>query len=131
MPTLEHFAIYAAEPAALKDFYVSAFGLRVVLDNAGGSPPGYFLADAGGMAIEIIGRPAGEPPARQRYICHVAFHVDDFAAARADLERRGANFEPDTAVDTPEVQTAFFDDPEGNRLQIVRRARPLAPRGRS
>ena len=45
MPTIEHFAIYAADAPALKDFYVEALGLRVILDNGGGDPPGYFLAD--------------------------------------------------------------------------------------
>lgn len=125
MPTLEHFALYAADVKALKGFYEEALGLRVVVDNGAGTPPGYFLADDRGMALEVIGRPEGESAARQRYVCHVAFHVDDFAEAKAALERRGARFETDTVVDTPEMQTAFFDDPEGNRLQIVWRARPL------
>ena len=128
MPTLEHFALYAADAHSLKDFFIEALGLRLVMDNGAGTPPGYFLADAAGMALEIIGRPAGEPAARQRYVCHVAFHVDDFDGARADLERRGAKFEADTVVDTPAMRTAFFDDPEGNRLQVVWRARPLADR---
>ena len=80
------------------------------------------------MALEIIGRPEGESAARQRYVCHVAFHVDDFAESRGALERRGVRFEADTAVDTPSMRTAFFADPEGNRLQIVWRARPFADR---
>ncbi len=131
MPTLEHFAIYAADPASLKDFYVAAFGLRVAVDHSASSPPGYFLADENGTAIEIIGRPPGESATRQRYVCHVAFHVDDCAVARADLEHLGAQFEADTTVDKPAMQTAFCNDPEGNRLQIVHRTRPLAERVRS
>ena len=125
MATLEHFAIYAADAHALKDFYVDAFGLRVVRDNAAASPPGYFLADDRGMAIEVIGRPEGEPGAAQRYVCHVAFLVDDFASARAALERRGVEFEAGTEVRGAMMKTAFFDDPEGNRLQIVWRDPPL------
>jgi len=125
MPTIEHFAIYAADAPALKDFYVEALGLRVIQDNSGGAPPGYFLADDRGGALEIIGRPPGEAGVNQRWVCHLAFWVDDYAESRRALERRGVVFETGTVVDGPEIQTAFFNDPEGNRLQIIRRARPL------
>ena len=77
------------------------------------------------MALEIIGRPEGVEAADTRYVCHVAFTVDDVAAARRRLEGLGLTFEDDTAVDTPAMKTAFFRDPEGNRLQVVWRARPL------
>jgi glyoxylase I family protein len=99
-------------------------GLRVIVAS-GGDPPGYFLADDAGMALEIIGRPRGEHGANQRWVCHVAFWVDDFAAARAALERRGIGFERDTIVDNAALRTAFFNDPEGNRCQIVWRSPPL------
>ena len=124
MPTIEHFAIYAADAPTLKDFYADAFGLKVVVES-GGDPPGYFLADGRGTAIEIIGRPAGQSGANQRWVCHLAFWVDDFQAVRALLEQRGLAFETDTAVDTPALRTAFFNDPEGNRLQIVWRQNRL------
>jgi glyoxylase I family protein len=124
MAKIEHFAIYAADAPALKDFYVEALGLRVIVES-GGSPPGYFLADEAGMALEIIGRPEGEPAVNQRWVCHLAFSVDDVAATRAALERRGLVFETDTAVAAASMRTAFFNDPEGNRCQIVWRNPPL------
>ena len=124
MAKLEHFAIYAADAPALKDFYVDALGLRVIVES-GGDPPGYFLADEDGMAVEIIGRPAGEPAVHQRWVCHLAFWVDDYAAARAALTRRGIVFETETTVETDTVRTAFFNDPAGNRCQIVWRNPPL------
>ena len=71
MAKMEHFAIYAADTPALKDFYVAALGLRVIVES-GGNPPGYFLADDAGMALEIIGRPEGEPAVNQRWVCHIA-----------------------------------------------------------
>jgi len=127
MATIEHLAIYAADATALKDFYASAFGLRVVVDNGGGDPPGYFLADDRGAALEVIGRPPGKSGVDQRWVCHLAFWVDDFAAAVAALEARGVRFEADTRVDNPSLRTAFFDDPEGNRCQVVWRRTPLGP----
>ena len=127
MPQIEHVALYAdGDPAALKDFYVEAFGFRVLVDNHGGSPPGYFLSgDGGGMALEIIGRPSGTGNSDQRYVCHVAILVDDVESTRADLEARGLSFESDTVVANESMTTCFFRDPAGNRIQIVHRSRPL------
>ena len=125
MAKMEHFALFAADPAALKDFYVEALGLKVVVDNGKASTPGYFLADDGGGALEIIGRPAAELGADTRYVCHVAFLVDDLDQARAALQARGLAFEAGTEVDTPKMKSVFFRDPEGNRTQIVWRSGPL------
>jgi glyoxylase I family protein len=124
MSRIEHFAIYAADTPALKDFYVEAFGMRVIVEG-GGSPPAYFLADDAGMALEIIGLPEGESAVNQRWVCHLAFRVEDFAATDAALARRGIVFEPETAVDNETLKTAFFKDPAGNRCQIVWRDPPL------
>jgi glyoxylase I family protein len=124
MAHIEHFAIYAADSAALKEFYVRYFGMRVAVES-GGDPPAFFLVDDQGMAIEIIGRPPGTAGANQRWVCHLAFGVEDVAAKRAELERLGMVFENDTLVDNTEMKTAFFNDPEGNRCQIVWRRRRL------
>ena len=125
MPRIEHAAIFAEDPSSLKDFYVGAFGLRVVLDNGRGTPPGYFLGDDRGTALEIIGRPPGVEGVNQRYVCHVAFVVEDVDAKQAELERLGLTFEADTTVDNESMTTAFCNDPAGNRIQIVRRKKPL------
>jgi glyoxylase I family protein len=124
MSRIEHFAIYAADSPALKDFYVQALGMKVALES-GGDPPGYFLADDQGTALEIIGRPQGESNVNQRWICHLAFWVDGVAAKKAELERQGIVFETETAVDTGAIKTVFFRDPEGNRCQLIWRKRRL------
>ena len=46
-------------------------------------------------------------------------------SAQKALTARGAVFETDTFVNNDAFRTAFFNDPEGNRCQIVWRARPL------
>ena len=125
MARIEHFALFAVNAAKLKAFYVDVMGLKVVQDNGAATPPGYFLADDDGMALEIIGRAADEPTPKTRYVCHVAFAVDDVATSKAMLESHGLVFETETAVDKPEMKTVFAYDPEGNRLQIVWRAKPL------
>lgn len=124
MSKIEHFAVYSDDSTALKDFYVETFGLRVIVESPG-DPPGYFLADDQGMAIEILGRPAGSPDVNQRWVCHLAFWVEDVLAKKAELENRGFVFETETLVDNDQMKTAFFKDPGGNRCQIVWRLRAL------
>jgi glyoxylase I family protein len=125
MSRIEHFAVFAADPTALKNFYVEMLGLKVILDNSSDDPPGYFLADGAGGALEIIGRPPSEPAVNQRFVCHMAFWVDDLAKTKAAIELAGIPFEADTAIANASMQTEFFRDPEGNRCQIVWRNRPL------
>ena len=124
MSRIEHFAIYSDAPTALKDFYVGALGMHVIFES-GGDPPAFFLADDHGMAIEVLGRPEGQSGVNQRWVCHLAFWVDDVPAKRVELERLGIVFETETAVENDEVKTAFFKDPSGNRCQIVWRKHGL------
>ncbi len=75
--------------------------------------------------LEIIGRPEGAGGVNQRYVCHVAFVVEDVPAKQVELEGLGLTFEVETAVDNESMTTAFCNDPAGNRIQIVRRKKPL------
>ena len=55
----------------------------------------------------------------------IALHVDDVAAARADLEARGVEFPMDT-FDTGVCHMAFFTDPDGNALMLHHRYAPIS-----
>jgi catechol 2,3-dioxygenase-like lactoylglutathione lyase family enzyme len=48
---------------------------------------------------------------------HLALHVDDVAATRAELETKGVSFAGDI-LDTGVCQMAFFTDPDGNDLML-------------
>jgi len=50
----------------------------------------------------------------------IEFHVDDFEAAKAELESRGIEFKGDT-LDSGVCYQAFFADPDGNALAIHHR----------
>ena len=118
MSQIEHFAVYAEDPIDLKDFYVGAFGMRVIVENAG-PPPAFFLADDKGMALEIIARPAGETNANR-----AGFAISRSgsttscppAISSSGWEWSSKN---ETLVENDEVKTGFFKDPAGNRCQIV------------
>jgi catechol 2,3-dioxygenase-like lactoylglutathione lyase family enzyme len=53
----------------------------------------------------------------------IELHVDDFEAARAELESRGVTFRGDT-LDSAVCYQAFFEDPDGNALAIHHRYAP-------
>jgi catechol 2,3-dioxygenase-like lactoylglutathione lyase family enzyme len=50
----------------------------------------------------------------------IEFHVDNFEAAKAELESRGVQFRGDT-LDSGVCNQAFFSDPDGNTLAIHHR----------
>jgi len=54
---------------------------------------------------------------------HIAFHVEDVAAARAELEAKGVEFLGET-FDTGVCHMAFFNDPDGNDLMLHHRYAP-------
>jgi predicted enzyme related to lactoylglutathione lyase len=54
------------------------------------------------------------------------FHVDDFDAAKAELESRGIEFVTDV-IDSGVCKQAIFRDPDGNALAIHHRYAPGAP----
>ena len=53
----------------------------------------------------------------------IAIRVADVAAARAELEQKGVQFDGATR-DTGVCHMAFFEDPDGNRLMLHRRYAP-------
>ena len=56
---------------------------------------------------------------------HLALHVEDIAAARAELEAKGIEFRGET-LDTGVCHMAFFEDPDGNALMLHSRYAPRA-----
>ena len=56
---------------------------------------------------------------------HPAFHVDDVAKRRAELEGKGVEFSGEI-FDSGVCHMAFFTDPDGNDLMLHRRYAPYA-----
>jgi len=55
----------------------------------------------------------------------IALQVDDYQAARSELEQRGVTFTSDT-IDSGVCHMAAFEDPDGNVLMIHHRYAPRA-----
>lgn len=64
----------------------------------------------------------GMPFAPQKN-AHLALHVDDVDARRAELESKGVEFVMDT-IDSGACRMALFTDPDGNDLMLHRRYAP-------
>jgi catechol 2,3-dioxygenase-like lactoylglutathione lyase family enzyme len=113
---LDFVGIPSQDAERSRSFYVDTLGLRAD-DKA------RFEVWAGNTCFGIW-EPAqqGMPFAPQKN-AHPALHVEDVAAARAELEAKGVKFNGDT-FDTGVCHMALFTDPDGNDLMLHHRYAP-------
>jgi catechol 2,3-dioxygenase-like lactoylglutathione lyase family enzyme len=111
--SLDFVGIPSTDAERSRSFYVDTLGLKPD-DKARFE---FWLGDT----CFTIWEPArqGMPFAPQKN-AHPALHVDDVAAARADLEAKGVEFIGET-FDTGVCHMAFFTDPDGNDLMLHHR----------
>jgi catechol 2,3-dioxygenase-like lactoylglutathione lyase family enzyme len=100
--------------ARAKQFYAEVLGLEIETEAENDME-----FRAGQVTLDIfdpasIGQPFAPSPAG------IALRVADVAAARAELEAKGIDFDGET-VDTGVCHMAFFKDPDGNALMLHRR----------
>jgi len=121
--SIEHIAVPAANPAALKDWYVRVLGARPVWDN-GQNPPTGLIAMPGGVWLEIY---AADAPLAERGnnklggFRHLALRVDSLDKAMAELTGRGVKFAGEVRPAAGGGRIMFFADLEGNLLHLVER----------
>ena len=142
--TYRHTNIVAADWRALASFYEEVFGCTPVppprdlsgawLDRGTGVPDAHLTGvhlrlpghGKGGPTLEIYGYSATEPrpavSANREGIAHIAFEVDDVAAAtRLVLERGGSRVGHVTSAEVLGVGSLTFvyvADPEGNIVEL-------------
>ena len=110
---LDFIGIPSQDAERSRAFYVDTLGLKPD-DNA------RFEAWAGETCFAIWEpKRFGMEFAPQKN-AHPALHVDDVAAARAELEGKGVAFTGDI-LDTGACHMAFFTDPDGNDLMLHHR----------
>jgi len=120
--SVEHIAIPANDPAALKHWYERVLGAKPVFDD-GQSPPACLLS-LGNVWLEIYGADSTLPATRNNKLAgfrHLALRVDSLADAKTELEERGVTF---TDAERPAGgggRVLFFEDGEGNLLHLVER----------
>jgi catechol 2,3-dioxygenase-like lactoylglutathione lyase family enzyme len=109
-------------PAAM-DFYENVLGLeRSSLWQRPGEEPLGAEFENGTVTIALIAcERVGIP--FQPHKVPIALRVDDVEAARVELESRGVEFKGDT-IDSGVCHQAFFEDPDGNALDLHHRYAP-------
>ena len=123
MTTIEHVAILTDDTVALKDWYCKNFDMTVAFESDA-TPPVFFVKDAAGVCIEIIPRSEPAPSIDTGLVFHLAFKTDDFDKTMAKLKENGVPLEAEVAP-FPGTRVIFFNDPAGNRCQIVWREKPV------
>jgi catechol 2,3-dioxygenase-like lactoylglutathione lyase family enzyme len=113
---LDFVAVPSTDWKRARAFYVETLGLRP--DDSGESE--FWV----GNTCFGIYEPTqfGQEFAPQKH-AHLALHVDDMPAARAELEAKGVEFAGET-FDTGVCYMAFFEDPDGNALMLHHRYKP-------
>ena len=110
---LDFVGIPSEDSERARTFYGETLGLRP-------DPHGQFEFWAGDTCLGIWEpKRFGMEFAPQKN-AHLALHVDDVAAARAELEAKGVTFFGDV-MDTGVCHMAFFTDPDGNDLMLHHR----------
>jgi len=113
---LDFVAIPSQDSERARSFYVETLGLRP-------DERSRFEVWVGATCLGIWEpERLGMPFAPQKN-AHLALHVDDVAAARADLESKGVAFAGET-LDTGVCHMALFTDPDGNDLMLHHRYAP-------
>jgi catechol 2,3-dioxygenase-like lactoylglutathione lyase family enzyme len=113
---LDFVGIPSQDAERSRAFYVDTLGLRP--DDKGHYE--FWVGDTcfGIWEPEKVGMPFAPQKA-----AHPALHVDDVAAARAELEAKGVEFAGET-FDTGVCHMALFSDPDGNSLMLHHRYKP-------
>lgn len=119
----EHLGLSAREPSALKNWYVTVLGARVVFDS-GQTPSAYFLELPGGLMIEIYQGDSAMAETGRNSLAgwrHLALRVEAIESARALLEAKGVDFPEPIKPAGGGGHVLFFRDAEGNLLHLVER----------
>lgn len=106
-----------------REFYGGTLGLeRSSLWQKGEGPPLGAEFENGTVTIAVIACEGIGIPF-QPSVVPIAFHVEDVAAARAELESRGVEFRGGI-IDSGVCHMANFADPDGNALMLHHRYAP-------
>jgi len=125
--SVEHIALPAADPVALRNWYERVLGAKVVFDN-GQNPPACLIS-LGKVWLEIYAAEKSSPDTGNNQLAgfrHLALRVDSLGAARLELEKHGVGFADDIKPAGGGGRVLFFADPEGNLLHLVERTEDSA-----
>jgi glyoxylase I family protein len=120
---VHHIAIICSDYARSKRFYTQVLGLRVLAEAYREARESWKLdlALPDGTRLELFSFPS--PPPRPSYpeacgLRHLAFEVDDVAAAAESLQGQGVEVEPLRIDEFTGRRFTFFADPDGLPIEL-------------
>jgi len=116
---VDFLTVFVKDYPAAQQFYTEVLGLEQTVDYER-IPAGEY--ETGNLTLQVmdaaaVGREFSPRPHP------LALHVDDVAAARAELEAKGVAFHGET-IDSGVCHMAIFEDPDGNVLMLHNRYAP-------
>ncbi len=123
---IHHVAIIVSDIQAAKDFYVRKLGFEVIRENYRDQRKDWKLdlkIGDGAEAVELEIFAESDPPRRvsRPEACglrHLAFRVEDVAAAVEELKKCGIECEPIRYDEYAHKKMTFFFDPDGLPLEL-------------
>jgi glyoxylase I family protein len=124
MNAIQHIAFTCRDLKRSEAFYTRHFGFRRARVFNRGRPDEFLMLRLGGVCIELFQAPAGAAPAAPVTgvgYKHLAFEVRDLDAAVARLREDGIAPDPvaDCSAIVPGMRVCFFQDPDGNRVELM------------
>lgn len=122
---VQHVAFVCRDRRAQEEFYCRHFGFERARVFKAGQPDEFVMLRLGGVRMELFqgqDLPSGAAGGPQEVgFKHMCFHVPDVAAKAAEL--REAGLQPGEVIDcghqVPGLKVCFFNDPEGNRVELM------------
>jgi glyoxylase I family protein len=120
--SVEHIAVVAKDPVALKSWYERVLGAREIFNN--GQNPPTCLISLGNVWFEVYAAEKSLPDTANNKLAgfrHLALRVDSLDAAKIELEKRGVKFSEAERPAAGGGRILFLADCEGNLLHLVER----------
>ncbi len=123
LKAFHHVAVICSDYARSKAFYTEVLGLEVIAETYREARESWKLdlALPGGGQIELFtfpGAPARPSRPEAQGLRHLAFAVDDVAAAKRSLETQGVEVEEIRTDSLTGKRFTFFADPDGLPLEL-------------
>jgi catechol 2,3-dioxygenase-like lactoylglutathione lyase family enzyme len=120
---VEHIAVVTADVERAAGFYTQVLGFKETLRLETTHSGTIVFVSANGTKLELFGggkpKEPGEGEGKVGFP-HVALLVDDVDAEYERLKALGVEFDvPPTDAESG-IRLAFFKDPDGNRLEIIK-----------
>ena len=133
--TFSHLGLVVSDMGRSLEFYRDVLGLTV-RENYPDTGRGLEIAFVGNEASTLELLCYADPAKREREgkgrLDHFAWYVSDIAATMDELKKNGATFRPgDPVVVLDGRKIAYTSGPDGERIELVQKARIGTPGGES